>query len=151
MLQCVNENTTVAPSFVTAAKSLSVLNPSVHFGAIDCSGQLPSNRTLLQRFNLPALDPANPTGYLFANSQRPLQVGSGYIVGRPNLSSQKGTLLTIPPNSQVPPKYVINPKKLAHWIEKYRSASSLFRKPHTFTLVRMYGTDLSSKLRVYVQ
>ncbi len=75
VVQCINENITVSPSFVTAAKKLSVTSPSVRFGVIDCAGQLPSNRTVLERFKLsPVNFTASPTGYLFANSERPIQV-----------------------------------------------------------------------------
>ena len=75
VLQCINENMTVFPSFVTAAKKLSVTAPSIRFGVIDCVGKLPSNRTVLERFKLPAVNfTASPTGYLFANTDRPVQV-----------------------------------------------------------------------------
>ncbi len=65
---------TVSPAFITAAKKISVTAPSIRFGVIDCAGQLPSNRTVLERFKLPPVNySASPTGYLFANSERPVQ------------------------------------------------------------------------------
>ena len=75
VLQCVNENTTVSPTWVTAAKKLSVVAPSVRFGVIDCEGVLPSNRTFLERFKLPKANfSSTVTGFLFANGEKPLQV-----------------------------------------------------------------------------
>jgi hypothetical protein len=77
VLQCIDENMTVSPAFITAAKKISVTAPSIRFGVIDCAGRLPSNRTILERFKLPPVNySASPTGFLFANSERPMQVYS---------------------------------------------------------------------------
>ena len=65
----------MSPAFITAAKKISVTAPSIRFGVIDCAGRLPSNRTVLERFKLPPVNySAVPTGFLFANSERPVQV-----------------------------------------------------------------------------
>ena len=76
MVHCANENTTgLSAGFLGAAKRLSVTS-SVKFGAIDCGGKLPSNKTFYERFKLPLYDfnKNKPLGFLFANGDSPLQV-----------------------------------------------------------------------------
>ena len=97
MLQCANENVTIAEGFLGASKRLSVTS-NVKFGAIDCNGKLPSNKTFWQRFGqIPKpFSAVAPVGFLFANNNDPLAI---------------------------PEKYINNAKKLSEWAEKYRSNS----------------------------
>lgn len=90
LLQCMNENATINPYFVGAAKKASV-DGSVRFGYIDCSGKLPSNKTFFQRFKLPPQNfTAAPIGYLFANGDAP---------------------------EKIPDKHFSDAKKLSQWAE----------------------------------
>ncbi|EKX54365.1 hypothetical protein GUITHDRAFT_99847 [Guillardia theta CCMP2712] len=93
MVHCANENTTgLSAGFLGAAKRLSVTS-SIKFGAIDCGGKLPSNKTFYERFKLPLYDfnKNRPLGFLFANGDSPLQI---------------------------PDDLYSEPKKLSNWAEK---------------------------------
>lgn len=80
LLQCSNENATITEAFAGASRRLSVTS-SVHVGAIDCGGKLPSNRTFFQRFKLPPVNfTKTPTGYLFSNTDPPQQVSASCML-----------------------------------------------------------------------
>jgi len=106
MLQCANENVTIAEGFLGASKRLSVTS-NVKFGAIDCNGKLPSNKTFWQRFGqIPKpFSAVAPVGFLFANNNDPLAI---------------------------PEKYINNAKKLSEWAEKYRSPTVPHAQLHFF-------------------
>jgi hypothetical protein len=53
MVMCSHENMTVPAAFVTAARKAS-LSGDIRWAVINCGGKLPSNRTLFQRFKIPA-------------------------------------------------------------------------------------------------
>lgn len=97
MLLCANENTTLSEGFLGASKRMSVTS-SVKFGAIDCNGKLPSNKTFWQRFGqVPkAFSSSQPVGFLFANNNEPLAI---------------------------PDKYINDAKKLSKWAEQHRLVS----------------------------
>ena len=94
LLQCANENSTISDTFLSASKRMSVTS-DVKFGAIDCDGKLPSNKTFWQRFRQPKrpFSTAAPVGFLVANNNDPIAI---------------------------PDKYIKDAKKLSEWTEKYR-------------------------------
>jgi len=106
MLQCANENVTIAEGFLGASKRLSVTS-NIKFGAIDCNGKLPSNKTFWQRFGqIPKpFSAVAPVGFLFSNNNDPLAI---------------------------PEKYINDAKKLSEWAEKYRSPTVPHAQLHFF-------------------